>query len=181
VGKRQDKIVKRTVEFIAICYLTYLIICIGVINTSLSLDVTGVLEKPASKNILGIHTMIEDFGNPTETDIEFFEIAFGGQYAGKTVMVNFTFENCILNGVYVYWRILSRRSLNESVPEFGAFVYGDVASLEKFGKNTTVTFQIDERATSINPFVMIIVITPMGWNGSGLTPIYSGMATIRVI
>ena len=177
----RDKVVKRGIEFIALCYVIYLVGCVGFITTMTSLDSTGSLKRTESVNIIGIHQVISDYGTPTASDVEFFERAFDTRFANKTVMVNFTLKDCVLEGVYAYWRVIERKSANETDAAHLAFSYGDPESLLRLGQNTTVNFQIDERATGHNPFVLIIVVTPMGYNGGEDCFVFRGMITVRVM
>ena len=175
----RDKVVKRGIEFIALCYVIYLVGCVGFITTMTSLDSTGSLKRTESVNIIGIHQVIKDYGAPADYDVEFFEKSFDARYAGKTVIVNFTLKDCILEDVYAYRRYWERKSTNESGRYFDVIKYGDPTSLLKLGRNMTVTFQVSDEATSTTPFVLIIVVTPMGWNGGNA--IHRGMITVRTM
>jgi len=180
--KISDKTFFRIMGVFALCVMMLMSsMTVYGLSEGAKLDKTVSLHTVDGVDIISTYFVINDYGRPSTYDeFKMLEYKFGEKYAGNTVMVNFTLRDCVLENVYTYWRMSYTIPINASLPNGDVIEKpGDVSTLMRFGTNSIINFTIHNGATNANPYVMIIMVKPMAWNGN--IPIFSGIITIKVI
>jgi len=152
---------------IAICFMVFEAGAIVGITTS---SLNGEYEFGLYYGKLDIYMFNSDYGPPTsDGGIYYYELPLGGSYAGKDLNVDVSGVHCLLVGAFAY-----TRNPNAGLGEVNAV--ND--TLVRFDDTTFIT-HVPESTTTGYPWVIMVVVTPMGY--SGVIPMSSVFADISVV
>jgi hypothetical protein len=183
---KKGKIVDRTIQLIALSYVMFLVGGMGVaFSHASSSTFTG--EMLPTRDYLAVSTTLQSYvGTILDHDYMFFETTFPHHMIGEIVRVNYTIVHGYVVGVYTYVKDWYRTS--ENVSESTAYEHVDFADYTTLmsysiseGQPVTgeLEFRISDAGTPDYPFVLIIVVQPMGWSND--VPVSTVFFTTTVI
>jgi hypothetical protein len=155
---------------IAICFI---VVEVGFIGGSMFGSLNGEYEFGLYYDKLEVATLNDDCELPTDAKgTYYYACVFGSNFAGLDVNVKISGVHCLIDNVFSYVR-------NPQYVEGYRMADGLSDTLVKYGDATTFIAHIPKEISIGNPWVLMVAVTPMGYDG--VIPLSSVFAEILVI
>jgi len=160
--------------FIAFAIIAVVIVGmeIGMLMSCFSTPIDGEYKLDYQHDEGAICGVNPDVGLPSlNGDIVFYELALSGRFKGKSLNIDLREHGCVIEYVFSYLR-------NPDMINYVNLADGDESTVINY-VGTNFDVQIPENLPNGKPWVLLVGVTSMAWNG--VTPICKIYADITLL